>query len=757
MIKKNNSTVEQIRPHQTIEPGLSYPLGTEVRSNGVNFCLFSKHCSSVDLLLFDAADSAEPSRVIPLDPVKNRTYHYWHVFVAKLTNGQIYGYRVHGDFAPERGMRFDPTKVLLDPYTRAVANSQNYSRTKAGQAGDNCPVSLRSVVTDLSDYDWENDTPLRIPFSRSIIYELHVKGFTGNENSELSPEKRGTFAGLIEKIPYLQKLGVTAVELMPVHQFDEQDAPLGLRNYWGYSPVAFFAPHSGYSSRKDAQGAVDEFRDMVKALHLAGIEVILDVVFNHTAEGGELGPTVSFKGLDNSTYYVLGADSSTYADYSGCGNTFQASYPVGQKLIIDCLHYWVSEMHVDGFRFDLASVLSRDVFGIPQSIELPGILSRIEADPILAGVKLIAEAWDGAGLYQVGSFINACDWFAEWNGPFRDDVRRYLKGDDGMVKSLAARIAGSSDIYTNLDREPSRSINFVTCHDGFTLNDLVSYDKKHNEPNGENNRDGTNQDWSWNCGTEGVTDDTTIGKLRIQQMKNFLTVLFLSQGTPMLLMGDEVRRSQKGNNNAYCQDNSLSWFDWDLVEQNRELLTFTRRLIAFTQSVSLFEQDHVMCSKCGHCCCPHIRWHGTKLDQPDWNNFSHSLAFEMTHPEADEQLYAIFNTYWSELTFELPELPEHKRWCTIIDTTRREDSLIMPSSAPAIMSPEYRAGPRSSVVLMALSKGMETDNLSGVLIETRCSDSAKREENSKDKSCHMSASGGGPADHAGQIQEDMQS
>ncbi len=684
------------------ETGRNYPLGAEIRPDGVNFCLFSKFCTAVDLLLFDTPDAETPSHVINLDPKDNKTFHYWHVFVPGLSAGQVFGYRVDGDFVPERGMRFDVGKILLDPYSRAVVNSENYSRQTAGHPGDNCSASLRSVVVDTSKYNWEKDVPLRTPYSNSVIYELHVKGFTKNPNSGVSEEKRGTFAGLIDKIPYLQGLGVTAVELMPVCQFDEQDAPQGLTNYWGYSPLAFFAPHSGYSSRKDPLGPVDEFRDMVKALHGAGIEVILDVVFNHTAEGNELGPTLSFKGLDNTNYYLLDPSSSHYANYSGCGNTFKANNPTAQKLILDCLRYWVSEMHVDGFRFDLASVLSRDVLGKPQPVELPGILSIIEADSILAGIKLIAEAWDGAGLYQVGSFVNASDWFAEWNGPFRDDIRRFVKGEDSTVKALATRIAGSSDIYTKGDREPNRSIQFVACHDGFTLNDLVSYNEKHNEANGEANRDGTNSNWSWNCGVEGPSSDTAIEELRVRQIKNHLTLLFLSQGTPMLLMGDEVRRSQAGNNNAYCQDNSSAWFDWNLVSQNQALLTFTKGLISFTQSVSLLGQDHLLCSKCGHCSCPHIWWHGTKLNQPDWSESSHSLACSMAHPQADEQLYSIFNAYWHSLSFELPELPDGKHWHRIVDTTQQVDSLIMPTSAPMVKDSEYCAGPRSSVVLMVL-------------------------------------------------------
>ncbi|MBZ0185958.1 MAG: glycogen debranching protein GlgX [Candidatus Obscuribacterales bacterium] len=699
------STTSKSECPQNVEPGLSYPLGAQLTADGVNFCFYSRHCSAVDLLLFDTADAEKPCQVVRLDPVKNKTFHYWHVFVRGLTEGQVYGLRAQGPFEPEQGWRFDPGKVLLDPYSRAVVNWQNYSRELACRPGDNCSQSLRSVVIDCGKYNWEQDAPLRTPYARSVIYELHIKGFTSNPNSGVSPEKRGTFAGLMEKIPYLQELGVTAVELMPVFQFDEQDAVSGLKNYWGYSPIVFFAPHGDYSSRKDPLGAVEEFKDMVKALHRAGIEVILDVVFNHTAEGNELGPTLSYKGLDNSTYYMLEENPAFYADYSGCGNTFKANSPVCQKLIMDCLHYWVSEMHVDGFRFDLASILSRDVFGKPQSIKLPGILSVMEADPILAGTKLIAEAWDGAGLYQVGAFINDGDWFAEWNGPFRDDARRFIKGDNSTTKLLASRIAGSSDIYTNKDREPNRSINFVTCHDGFTLNDLVSFDRKHNEANGENNRDGTDCNWSWNCGIEGPSDNSTVETLRLKQIKNALCLLFLSQGTPMILMGDEIRRSQHGNNNAYCQDNDLSWMDWTLVDENEDLLKFTQGLVSFTQSLELFEQDHLLCGKCGHCCCPHIEWHGTTLDQPDWSDFSHSLSFLIVHPEAEEHLYVIFNAFWESLIFQLPDPPSRKQWHRIVDTAIAPVGIWTAESASPVSRTEYWVKERSSVVLMALNKG----------------------------------------------------
>jgi isoamylase len=467
-----------------ILPGTSYPLGATLHHDGVNFCLFSRNAYAVELLLFDHVDDPRPARTIDLDPQKNRTFHYWHVFVKHLQEGQLYGYRVFGPYAPYLGHRFDGNKVLLDPYTRAVAMGKHYSRAAAMRPGDNVAQCLKSVVVGRDTYDWEEDSPIHRPFAKTVIYEMHVGGFTQHPNSGLPAHLRGTYRGLIEKIPYLQSLGITAVELLPVQHFDPQDARPGLTNYWGYSPLAFFAPYSGYSSVSDPIGVINEFKDMVKALHRAGIEVILDVVFNHSAEGDQHGPTFSFKGLENSVYYIL--DGMGYKNYSGCGNTIKTNHGIVQRLILDCLRYWVSEMHIDGFRFDLASVFSRGETG--QILKNPPILWAIEFEPVLAGVKLIAEAWDAGGLYQVGSFVG--ERFTEWNGPYRDDVRRFVKGDDGVIEQFASRILASPDIYRQPDREPNRSIHFVTCHDGFTLNDLVSYNQKHNYDNLEDNTDG---------------------------------------------------------------------------------------------------------------------------------------------------------------------------------------------------------------------------------------------------------------------------
>ncbi len=736
---------------QRVDTGSTSPLGATVTARGVNFCLFSKHAKGVELLLFDAPNTSQPSQVIPLDPQRNRTFYYWHIFVQGLKEGQVYGYRVYGPHEPDKGHRFDGSKVLLDPYAKAIAGYENYDRRAAMTSGDNCAKALRGVVVDSSSYDWEGDEPLRTPYAASIIYELHVGGFTRNPNSGLPDGKQGTYAGLIEKIPYLQELGITAVELLPVHFFDPEDARPGLTNYWGYSTIGFFAPHQGYSSTPDPLGAVNEFRDMVKALHQAGIEVILDVVFNHTAEGNENGPTFCFRGIDNETYYILEEDKTYYSNYSGCGNSVKANHPVVGKLILDSLRYWVSEMHVDGFRFDLASVLVRDTKGIPLSgseMATANIIWAIESDPILAGTKLIAEAWDAAGLYSVGKFVELADWFAEWNGPFRDDVRRFVRGDRGTVPNLASRLLGSPDIYHREDKDINRSINFVTCHDGFTLNDLVSYNEKHNEANGEDSRDGTNENFSWNCGIEGETDDQDIIDLRRRQIKNFLSILFFSQGTPMMLMGDPVLRTQRGNNNAYCQNNELSWFDWTGEASHADETHFLRGIIRFTQSLALFQEERVLpvlsfelprlpvdphhdhrhgdghggdrASKppplppvdeaalrkhylraTKNLPRPCIAWHGVKLFRPDWSYHSHSLAATLYHPLADEVLHLLFNAYWEPLPFELPPLNDGLRWHRIVDTFLPTPEDFCDPDHASMTGSHYGVQARSAVVLMA--------------------------------------------------------
>jgi isoamylase len=676
----------------------SAPLGATVCPGGVNFSLFSRKASNVQLLFFDHADDASPSRIVTLDSEKHRTYHYWHIFVPGLGPGQIYAYRVCGPFDPGNGLRFDPTKCLLDPYGRGVVAPAAYSRPAAQKKGDNTATAMKSVVVDPASYDWEDDTPLRRPSSQTVIYEMHVKGFTQNPNSGIPADIRGTFRGLIAKIPYLQNLGITAVELLPIFQFDPQDCPPGLVNYWGYAPLSFFAPHQAYSSRRDPLGPVDEFRDMVKALHRAGIEVLLDVVFNHTAEGNHSGPTISFRGIDNTAYYVLEQDRSRYANYSGTGNTLNANHSIVRRMILDSLRYWVQEMHVDGFRFDLASILARDSSG--HVLSNPPVLWDIESDPNLAGTKIIAEAWDAAGLYQVGSFVG--DSWKEWNGHFRDDVRTFLRGDDGSLRRFADRLAGSHEIYRHKEREAEQSVNFVTCHDGFTLNDLVSYNQKHNDANGENNRDGADDNRSWNCGVEGPTDDPEIERLRNRQVKNFLTVTVLSFGLPMLLMGDEVRRTQLGNNNFYCHDNETNWFDWSLLEKHQDVHRFVRLLLARRMlrdtrpELKRLTLTQLLSNLKG--------WHGTRLNQPDWGNHSHSVALSAELPKENLLAHCIFNAYWEPLEFELPPIrgAAKNHWKRWIDTSLEspQDISEWHESQPADTY-MYCVGPRSVAVFWA--------------------------------------------------------
>jgi len=681
------------------EKGGSSPLGATPSPDGVNFSVFSRHATGVELLLFDGVDDTKAASVVRLDPAANRTYYYWHVFVPNVRPGQLYGYRVEGPFDPSSGMRFDPAKVLLDPYGRGVMVPSAYDRAAARRPGDNAATALKSVVVDVSAYDWEGDVPLQRPSSRTIVYEMHVRGFTRHPSSGLSDKTRGTFAGLIEKIPYLQRLGITAVELLPVFQFDSQDSPPGLVNYWGYAPVSFFAPHRGYSSRRDPLGPVDEFRDMVKALHRAGIEVILDVVFNHTAEGDHSGPTLSFRGLDNATYYILDADRSRYANYSGTGNTLNANHPIVRRMIVDSLRYWVDVMHVDGFRFDLASILERDESG--SVLPSPPVLWDIESDPALAGTKLIAEAWDAAGLYDVGSFVG--DSWKEWNGRFRDDVRSFFRGEEGVIQAFADRLIGSPSIYGHEQREPEQSVNFVTCHDGFTLNDLVSYDRKHNEANGEDNRDGADDNRSWNCGVEGPTEDPDIDKLRTRQAKNFFTVTMLSAGMPMMLMGDEVRRTQGGNNNAYCQDNATSWFDWTLLAKHADVHRFVSLLNA-RRVLRDVEHEEKRVALNQLLLQEDITWHGVKLGEPDWRNSSHSLAFTVRLTNRTHYHHTILNAYWEPLEFELPPVADGGRhpWRRWVDTfLDSPHDIVEWEQAPAVPGRTYRAEPRSVVVLFA--------------------------------------------------------
>jgi glycogen operon protein len=557
---------------------------------------------------------------------------------------------------------------------------------------------MKSVVVDPLAYDWEGDRPLNRSSSRTVVYEMHVRGFTRHPSSGVPAPTRGTYAGLIEKIPYLQRLGITAVELLPVFQFDEQSCPPGQGrvNYWGYAPVSFFAPHQAYSSRHDPLGPVDEFRDMVKALHRAGLEVILDVVFNHTAEDDHRGPTQCFRGLDNTAYYILEPQRAWYSNYTGCGNTLNANHPIVRRMIVDSLKYWVEFMHVDGFRFDLASILSRDPSGHP--MPHPPVLWDIESEPALAGTKLIAEAWDAAGLYQVGSFVG--DAWMEWNGRFRDDVRSFVRGDEGTVGRLADRLLGSPEVYGHKQREAGASVNFVTCHDGFSLNDLVSYNGKHNERNGEENRDGADDNRSWNCGVEGPTGDPAVEQLRNRQVKNFLTITLLSLGMPMLLMGDEVRRTQRGNNNAYCRDDEDNWFDWTLVDRHADVHRFVSLLLA--RRVRRDEHaERERTSLIRMLRTATFAWHGVRLLQPDWSPDSHSLAFGAEMKREGLGLHLMMNAFWEPLHFELPDVAGHEPWRRWIDTTLESPDDIVPweTALPVEGPGRYRVGPRSVVAL----------------------------------------------------------
>jgi isoamylase len=695
-----------LAPFQT-EPGRAHPLGATVDQDGVNFSVFSRNATSVELLLFDPHDDIEPIQVIKLEPATNQTFFFWHVYVRGLKPGARYAYRVDG---PQdlhgRGFRFNRNKVLVDPY--ALGNTKtHFKRDDAAGTADNLATSMRSVVVDVDDYDWEGDVPLRRPMEEMIIYEMHVGGFTRHPSSGV--KHPGTFSGVIEKIPYLKQLGVTAVELLPVMQFDSKEvlrmAPDGsgpLPNYWGYSTINFFAPEDSYCVSPDEGDHLREFRDMVKALHRAGIAVILDVVFNHTNEGNHLGPTFNFKGFDNEIYYhLVDRDRQYYMDYSGCGNTVNCNHPIVEKFIVDCLEYWVREMHVDGFRFDEGSILARGQDGVP--LAHPPVVWSIELSECLHDTRIIAEAWDAAGLYQIGYFPGY-RW-AEWNGRYRDDVRRFVKGDPGMIGGVAARIAGSADIYQSSGHLPINSVNFITCHDGFTLNDLVSYNDKHNEANGEGNRDGINENLSWNCGREGATADPAVESLRERQIKNFAAILMLSRGVPMLVAGDEVRRTQNGNNNAYCQDNDISWFDWRLVERNGSLLRFWKMLIAARAQFPHFQTGRLrrfFKGEVNERGLPDIAWHGTELNKPGWSDpNARCLAYTLGGFQGAPDIHAVFNMYWDALDFEVPAV-QGRRWYLVGDTSRPSpDDIVETERQVPIKGNKLRVEGRSVVVLMS--------------------------------------------------------
>ncbi len=657
-----------------LSPGSPHPLGAVYDGNGVNFCIYCGSATAVALLLYERSGDTESIRQIQLDPVENRTFLFWHIYVKDLRPGAEYAFRVHGPRDLHgQGNRYDWNKGLADPYARAN-DMGHWDRVAATMPPYNAATCIRSVVVDTSGYDWEGDAPLNHPMNKSIIYEMHVGGFTRSPSA--AAKHPGTFLGVTEKIPYLQDLGVTAVELLPTFQFDPNEDsrvnPLTnqrLSNYWGYSTIGFFCPHPGYCVSPSYTDHIREFREMVKSLHRAGIEVILDVVFNHTGEGNEKGPIISFRGLDNASYYMLRPENKElYLDFSGCGNTVNCNHPIVMKLILDSLEFWVREMHVDGFRFDEASIMSRGEDGVP--LVHPPVIWAIELSEVLANTKVIAEAWDAAGLYEVGRFPG--HRWAVWNGHFRDDVRRFVRGDPGMIGSLASRICGSADVFSRAGSVPINSVNFITCHDGFTLYDLVSYDEKHNIANGEDNRDGANDNMSWNCGFEGPTRETEILTLRTQQMKNFIALLLLSQGVPMLLAGDEVRRSQGGNNNAYCQDNEIGWFDWGQLEQNRDMYRFVKLAIAFRKLNPSLLRGRFFTGEVGLHGLRDISWHGRYLHDPAWSDSeSRYLAFTLTESLSDPALHVMLNMAAVDANFELPSpLDGARRWYIVLDTSR---------------------------------------------------------------------------------------
>jgi isoamylase len=681
-----------------VEAGSPHPLGATPSPSGVNFSLASASATGVELMLFSAHDAVEPFQTIRFNPYINKTFHIWHAFIRGLRAGLHYAYRVDGP-SDSAGQRFNRNKVLIDPYARSNSHFL-WDRADAGTPEDNVRTSMRSIIVDPSGYDWEGDKPLNRPMADTIIYEAHVRGFT--QSSTSSVRHPGTFSGLIEKIPYLQDLGVTAVELLPIFDFDTTQStivngkPLG--NFWGYSTVGYFALQSSFCIESGSGDQLREFRDLVKAMHKAGIEVILDVVFNHTDEGNHQGPMYCFKGIDNRSYYLLVPWAlQYYMDFSGCGNTLNCNHPMVAKLIMDCLRYWVREAHVDGFRFDEGSILSRGEDGEPAVH--PPLVWGIGLDEDLADTKLIAEAWDAAGLYQIGHFPG--DRWAEWNGRYRDDVRRFVRGDAGLVGAVASRLGGSSDIYEGRGGSPLNSLNFVTCHDGFTLNDLVSYNEKHNEANGEGNRDGINQNLSWNCGSEGDSDDPGIDLLRNHQIRNFIAILLLSRGVPMFAAGDEVRRSQKGNNNPYCQDNEISWLDWKLTTKHSDLLRFCRSMIRFRKMHAALRSGYFFNGSVNERGVKDISWHGTKLNSPGWHDpEARALSMTLAGFGGDADLHVMFNMFWNPLEFELPVIPG-RCWYLAVDTSLPSpDDIPDPGSEPGVLRGVHRVQGRSVVVLV---------------------------------------------------------
>ncbi|NPV01373.1 MAG: glycogen debranching protein GlgX [Brevinematales bacterium] len=685
--------------------GEFFPLGATYSGKGVNFALFSRNATGVELLLFDKSGDDVPSAVIP---IRNRTRFVWHVFVEGMKPGQLYGYRVFGRYAPEEGYRFNPNRLLVDPYAKAIDghfareichlgyDPNSHEADLSFNSNPNFKGAPKSVVIDDS-FEWDGDRHPYIPMNETILYEAHVKGLTMHRSSK--SKFPGTYAGAIDAIPYLKDLGVTSVELLPVHHCQEEDFLLskGMTNYWGYNTLGYFAPDSRYSTGSAPGSQVREFKEMVRAMHAAGLEVILDVVYNHTCEGNEKGNTYSFKGIDNQSYYKLAQNKRYYTDFTGCGNSLNFGEPQVIKLVMDSLRYWVQEMHVDGFRFDLASVLGREQGSFDQ---VSAFFTAIHQDPVLSPVKLIAEPWDIAwDSYQVGNF--PVDW-AEWNGRYRDTVRRFMKGDSGLLGEIGARLTGSPDLYSDDGRTPYHSINFITCHDGFSLYDLVAYNGKHNEANGEDNRDGTNDNNSWNCGYEGETADPEINRLRRRMMKNYIAFLLISQGTPMLLGGDEFMRTQRGNNNSYCQDNDINYLDWDLMAKNRKLVDFTKKLIAYRHKRPHFRNQAFFTgldtdgSRLGD-----INWYDVNLNAPNWNDgAARTIAFliegeEITGGRESIDVFVMINMFWGDIPFVIPPCPKDDDWTTVMDTSQPDGNEF---NGATVMG-SYNVRARSIVIL----------------------------------------------------------
>ena len=695
--------------------GHALPFGASHVPGGVNFSIFSAHATSCTLVLFHKGE-ARPYAEIPFPP-ECKIGDVFAMIVYDLDYGELeYGFRMEGPWDPKAGHLFDQKNILLDPFAREIGGRDVWLLPPSEDE-----IYPHRARMPYEDFDWGHDRPINLPVEDLVIYEMHVRGFTRHPSSGV--RHPGTYEGMIEKIPYLQSIGVNCIELMPVFEFDEcenrrTNPATGrlLCNYWGYSTVGFYAPKSSYSSTGHHGTQVSEFKSLIKALHTAGISVILDVVFNHTAEGDQRGPTISFRGIDNQTYYMLNPDGS-YANYTGCGNTLNCNHPVVRGFVIDCLHYWVSEFHLDGFRFDLASVLGRDRNGHPLSN--PPLLEGLALDPILAGCDLIAEAWDAGGLYQVGNFPSYGRWM-EWNGHYRDAARRFLRGDPGIAGDMVQGILGSPNLYAPSGRKPTASVNFITCHDGFTLRDLYSYNDKHNLANGEENRDGANDNYSWNCGVEGETPDPAIKELRYRLQRNAMALLFLSQGVPMLSMGDELSRTQNGNNNAYCHDEAWNWLDWSGQDPSGEQADsdsgFVPGMNRFVSLLTNFRRRHSKLhlpeyftgTDTQQCRYPDISWHGIKPWEPDWGPSSRSLAFLIpgekkisSGPEGDF-IYAVFNMWHEPLTFGLPKLPDGMRWRRVMDTGRKspEDFLETGSEQLLVNQSTIALRDRSVVLLI---------------------------------------------------------